>query len=88
MIEIFCSLGEGNLMYSLVHSCANTVFKSTKLLSMHFTKRNALPRPALEGGDDKEGEHGLQHVVIVEVVPLPQPLLLIHLLFHLQEYVT
>jgi hypothetical protein len=53
-----------------------------------YTKKNALPRPALEGGDDKEGEHGLQHIVIVEVVPFPQPLLLIHLLFHLQEYVT
>jgi hypothetical protein len=35
-----------------------------------------VPWPALEGGDDEEGEHGLQHVVVVEVVPLPQSLLL------------
>ncbi len=31
--------------------------------------------PALEGGDDEEGEHGLGHVVVVEVVPLPLALL-------------
>ena len=32
------------------------------------------PRPALEGGDDEEREHGLRHVVEVELVLLPQPL--------------
>ncbi len=32
------------------------------------------PWPALEGGDDKEGEHGVQDVVVVKARPLPHPL--------------
>ena len=28
-----------------------------------------LPRPALESGDDKEREHGVQNVVVVELRP-------------------
>ena len=34
-----------------------------------------LPRPTFEGGDDKESEHGVEDVVIVEGTPLPEPLL-------------
>ena len=30
-----------------------------------------LPRPALEGGHDEEGEHGFEDVVVVELVPGP-----------------
>ena len=37
--------------------------------------RMRVPGPALEGGDDEEGEHGLEHVVVVERVPVPLPLL-------------
>jgi hypothetical protein len=32
------------------------------------------PGPALEGGDHKEGEHGVQDVVVVKARPLPHPL--------------
>ncbi len=32
------------------------------------------PWPALEGGDDEEGEHGVQDVVVVKARPLPHPL--------------
>jgi hypothetical protein len=49
---------------------------STKNLEKSEGGDGLVPWPALEGGDDEEGEHGLQHVVVVEVVPLPQSLLL------------
>ena len=35
----------------------------------------SLPRPALKRGHDKEGEHRLCHVVVVEGVPLPRAVL-------------
>ena len=34
-----------------------------------------IPGPALKGGDNEEGEHCLGHVIVVERVPLPDPLL-------------
>jgi hypothetical protein len=34
----------------------------------------ASPWPALEGGDDEKGEHGVKDVVVVKARPLPHPL--------------
>ena len=41
-----------------------------------FSCQPDLPRPTLEGGGNKQGEHSLHHVVIVEVSPDPFSLLL------------
>ena len=38
-------------------------------------------RPALEGHGDEEGEHGLGHVVKVELVLLPNSLVTSHLIW-------
>jgi hypothetical protein len=41
----------------------------------YVMRESILPGPALECGYDKEREHGLQHIVVVERVPVPHPLL-------------